>query len=123
MSDAHKRMVQQVNDAFAAGDTEKFLSLCAEDVVWTIAGEETVEGKAAVRKWMGTMEGEPPKLTVEAIIAEGDRAMAQGRMMMKGSSGAEESYVYCDVYRFRDGQIAELTAFVVRTDKPRSGNE
>lgn len=115
MSTKNKDVVARVNAAFAANDTEGFLSCCADDVSWTMVGDETVKGKDDIRKWMTSMEAAPPHFTVDYVIAEGDMAAAHGDMTMKGTDGKAESYSYCDLYRFSGDKIAELRAFVIRT--------
>jgi ketosteroid isomerase-like protein len=116
MSDNYKEIVEKVNDAFSTGNTGAFIDLCADDIQWTIVGDQTVDGKDALREFMKSMEGhEPPKFTVETLIAEGDSAMATGGMTMEEEPGCEGSYGYCDIYRFNgEGQIAELRTFVVK---------
>ncbi len=105
-----------MNAAFAEGSTEGFLSFCAEDVQWTMVGDKTVKGKDAIRQWMASMDSEPPKFTVNNVIAEGDFVTAHGDVTMKGKDGKTVPYAYCDIYRFRDGKIVELSAFVIKTE-------
>lgn len=116
MSATNKEIVEKVNASFAEGAVEGFLSHCADDVVWTIIGEKTVNGKNAIREWMSSMDMEPPKFTVNNIIAESDFATAYGDMSMKEKDGKTVPYSYCDIYRFRDGKIVELTSFVIKTE-------
>ena len=94
---------------------EGFLSHCADDVVWTVVGNETTRGKQAIREWLAWMDIEPPKFTVGNLIAEGDFVTAYGDMTMK-EKGKTVPYAYCDIYRFRNGKIAELNSFVIKTE-------
>jgi ketosteroid isomerase-like protein len=109
-------MVNKVNDAFSTGNTGAFLDLCADDIEWTIVGDQTVSGIEALREFMKSMDGhEPPKFSVDTLIAEDDWAMATGGMTMETEPGCEGAYEYCDIYRFNDdGKIAELKTFVVK---------
>ena len=116
MSATNKEIVEQVNASFAEGGVEGFLSHCADDVVWTIVGSKTTKGKNAIREWMASMNVEPPKFTVDNIIAEGDFVTANGDMTLKDKDGKTVPYAYCDIYRFRDGKIVELNSFVVKTE-------
>ena len=120
MSAKNKEIVEKVNAAFLEGNFEGFLSLCADDVEWTIIGERTVKGREAIRQWMKSMAAEhpePPKFTVaDPVIAEGDFVAARGDMTMKDKDGKVVPYSYCDIYRFRDGKIVELNFFVVKTE-------
>lgn len=116
MSNKYREIVEKVNEAFTTGNTGAFIDLCAEDIEWTIVGDQTVSGKDALREFMKSMEGhEPPKFTVETLIAESDSAMATGGMTMEEEPGCEGAYEYCDIYRF-DGEdkIVGLKTFVVK---------
>ena len=117
MSANNKEIVEKVNASFAEGGSggEGFLSFCADEVAWTMVGHKTVKGKTAIREWLAAMDIEPPKFTVDNVIAEGDFATAYGDMTMKDKNGKWEPYAYCDIYRFRDGKIAELSSFVIKT--------
>ncbi len=57
---------------------------------------------------------EPPKFTVTNLIAEGDFVTALGEITLKGEDAKETDYSYCDVWRFRDGKMVELKAFVIK---------
>jgi ketosteroid isomerase-like protein len=112
----NKEIVEQVNDSFAAGSMEGFLSQCADDVVWTMVGSKTTKGKNAIREWLASMNMEPPKFTVDNIIADGDFVSVYGDMTMKEKDGKAVPYAYCDIYRFRSGKIVELNSFVIKTE-------
>jgi len=62
------------------------------------------------------MDTEPPKFTVNNIIAEGDFVTAYGDMTMKDKDGRTVPYAYCDIYRFREGKVVELSSFVIKTE-------
>jgi uncharacterized protein (TIGR02246 family) len=115
MSEKYREIVEKVNDAFTNNDNEAFLNFCADDVQWTIVGDQAVNGKDGIRDFMKSMEGmAPPTFTVKKIISDDDSAVAYGGMTMKDGEGNEGSYEYCDVYRFRGDKIAELRSFVVK---------
>jgi uncharacterized protein len=63
---------------------------------------------------MARTYSEPPKFSVENLIAEGNFVTAIGKIAMKDESGESTDYLYCDVWRFRDCKMAELTAFVIK---------
>jgi ketosteroid isomerase-like protein len=115
MSESNKATLKQANAAIAGGDIEGFLSFCADDLQWTMVGDQTLEGKEAVRHWMAKTYLEPPKFTVANLIGEGDFVVALGDITLKDEDGTSTRSSYCDVWRFRDGRMAELKAFVVET--------
>lgn len=115
MSDKNKEIVKKINDSFTAGNTDGFLEHCADNVVWNMVGDKETSGKKAIKEWMSQMEGmEPPKFTVDKIIAEGDSVVCYGDMTMKGEDGNEGTYSYCDVYAFSGDKVSELQSFVVK---------
>jgi uncharacterized protein len=120
VSKTNKEILEKANAAIAEGDFEGFLTLCTEDTVWTFEGDRTLRGKAAVRQWMTSTYKEPPRFRVHRMIAEGDFVAALGEIALKDEEGKTIQHAYCDVWRFREGEMAELHAFVVETG-PESG--
>lgn len=115
MSEKNKATLTKANAAISDGNNEGFLSFCTDDTEWTMVGDKVLKGKEAVRQWMATTYAEPPKFAVANLIAEGDFLTAVGDITVKDKDGAVTHYSYCDVWRFRDGKIAELRAFVIET--------
>ena len=110
----NKAILEKANAAVTAGDNEGFLSFCTDDTEWTFVGDKILRGKEAVRQYMATAYVEPPKFMVENLIAEGEFVTAIGKISMKDENGKTVDYSYCDVWRFRDGKMAELKAFVIK---------
>lgn len=115
MSDRNKATLREGNEAISRGDHEGFLALCTEDTAWTFVGDRTLRGKDAVRRYMAEAYREPPVFDVHRLIAEGDFVTALGEITLKDESGKATRYAYCDVWRFQDGRMAELRAFVIAT--------
>ena len=113
MSDQNKRILTQANAFVEKGDYEQFLSYCTDDTEWTFVGDRTLRGKQDVRQYMNATYIEPPQFTVTRLIGEGDFVTALGDISIKDGTGKVVRSAYCDVWRFRGGQIAELNAFVV----------
>lgn len=116
MSEKNKAILLEGNAAIARGDNEGFLAFCADDTEWTFVGDQTLRGKEAVRQYMAKAYIEPPKFTVENLIAEGDFLTAVGEIILKDEDGKETDYSYCDVWRFRGGKIVELRGFVIKAE-------
>ena len=113
MSEENKAILKRANAAVVNRDYEGFLSHCTDDVEWTFVGERTLRGKEAVRQYIRTTYLEPPTFTVARLIAEDDFVTALGDISMKDGTGKVVHSAYCDVWRIRDGKLAELRAFVV----------
>jgi ketosteroid isomerase-like protein len=115
MTDTNKSILEMANAAIAQGDNEGFLAFCTDDTEWKYVGDKTLQGKDAVRRYLEAAE-EPPKFTVTDLIAEGDFVTAIGGITTKDEDGKIVHQSYCDVWRFRDGKMAELRAFVIKTE-------
>jgi len=109
----NKEILEKANSFVTAGDNETFLTYCTDDTKWTFVGDRVLEGKEAVRQYMAKAYQEPPQFMVENLVAEGDFVTAIGKISMKDESGRMVHYSYCDVWKFRDGKMAELKAFVI----------
>jgi uncharacterized protein (TIGR02246 family) len=115
MSELNKSILQKANAAVSAGDNEGFLALCADDIVWSTVGGETLHGKDAVRASMQKEYVNPPEFSVHSLIAEDDWVVALGDITSTGADGKPVANAYSDVWRFRDGKMVELRAFVIPT--------
>lgn len=113
MNTDNKAVLLEANAAVTRGDNEGFLSFCTEDIRYEFVGDQTLLGKDAVRAYMKTAYVEPPEFDVEHLIAEDDFVTAIGNISMKDESGKKIDYSYCDVWRFENGKMAELRAFVI----------
>jgi ketosteroid isomerase-like protein len=111
----NKEILEKANAAITQGDHEGFLSFCTDDTEWTFVGDKTLQGKQAVREYMATAYQEPPKFMVENLIAEGEYVTAIGTISMKNENRIMIDYTYCDVWKFRNGKMAGLKAFVIET--------
>lgn len=118
MSEANKTILQNANAAVARGDIEGFLAFCADDIAWTAVGDMTITGKAALRAWMAKAYATPPKFTVTQLIADGDYLVAVGEIEGESDYGRVTHNAYSDVWRFRDGKMVELKAFVIEIGQP-----
>jgi uncharacterized protein len=116
MSETHKAILEKANAAIAKGDIEGFLKFCTEDTEWNFLGDQTIKGKEAVRQWMKATYLEPPTFTVHRMLGDGEFVAALGDIVVKDDKGKPARHEYCDVWRFRDGKMAELRAFVIATD-------
>ena len=110
----NKSVLEQANAAFTKGDYEGFLSFCTDDTKWTYVGDRVIEGKEAVRKYMQETYTNSSHFAVEKLIAEGDYVTLLGDITLEEADGKETHYTVCDVWRFRNGKMAELKAFAIK---------
>ena len=83
MAANRKEIVQRINEGFAENNLETVLSFCTDDIIWTMVGDTTVRGKDPIRKWMASMDPQPPQLRIQQTIAEGDSVVTRGDMVMQ----------------------------------------
>ncbi|MEX0771996.1 MAG: nuclear transport factor 2 family protein [Balneolales bacterium] len=115
MTESNKIILKKANAAVSKGNYEEFLQYCTDDTKWTFIGDQVLNGKEAVRRWMLNEYIEPPQNDVKNLIAENDYLTVLGHIAVKNKNGKTNQYSYCDVWRFRDGKMAELMAFVVES--------
>jgi uncharacterized protein len=114
VSAKNKATLLEANAAISKLDLEGFLSFCAEDLKWTMVGAQAMEGKQTIRKWMRATYVVAPIFDVKTLVAEGDLLVALGDISVEDQKGNVTRSSYCDVWRFRDGLMAELQAYVVQ---------
>lgn len=114
MTEANKTALTNANRAIAAGDIEGFLLHCTEDILWHAVGQSPIHGKAALREWMRTAYAERPTFSVEQLVTENDWVVALGTIQVRGDDGRTNGHLYSDAWRFREGRMAELRAFVIK---------
>lgn len=108
-------ILERANAAVLAGEYDEFLEFCTDDTQWTFVGDVTLRGKDEVRRWMAETYVEPPRLRVDQVISSGNFVTAMGEVTVSDAEGRAQTSAYCDVWRFEDGKMAALRAFVVAT--------
>jgi ketosteroid isomerase-like protein len=110
-------VVTQFCEAFDRGDVDAVMALMTDDCVFENTspapdGERHV-GQAAVRKfWEGFFATtEEPRFENEEMFAAGDRVVSRWRFSW-GSAGSGGHVRGVDLYRVRDGKVAEKLAYV-----------
>ena len=110
---SNKNVLLEANKAVLKGDYEAYLAYCTEDTEWVFVGDRTLLGKDKVREYMKEVYIAPPVFTEELIMEEGDLVTVTGEISLKNKTGVYQHYMYCDVWRFRDGKMAGVKAYVI----------
>ena len=114
MALTNKEIVEKINQSFNENDTEAFLAYCEDDVTWMMVGGAAMTGKDAIRKEMGMLDSEgKPQITVQHIIADDDLVASNGTLQMKKKTGEPHNAAFCDIYRFNNGKIREMTSYII----------
>lgn len=108
-----KEILNEANACIASGNYDQFLTYCTTDTHWTFVGEASLTGIDEVRDYMKEAYIKPPRFKVDLIIEEGNYLTAVGTISIVNINSVWVDYEYCDVWRFENGKLAELKAFVV----------
>jgi len=120
----NKELTKMITEAFFKGNTEFILPHLAEDIKWNIVGMPVIFGKSDVIKTMEMINpafAGCPDLAVKNIIAEGDYVVVESSgnnyssFVNRDTIEKQCNPAYCDVYRFKNGKIQELTTYIVDT--------
>ncbi len=112
-------ILHKANEFVKQGDYDRFLTYCTQGTKWVFTGERILNGKEEVRQYMKEFYIEPPVFTVKKTIEDGDFVVVQGKITLKSANGIYNHYEYCDVWRFENGKIAELKAYVIEKKADR----
>lgn len=107
------KILLEANQLVREGKYEDYLSYLTEDSKWVFVGERTLLGKEAVRQYIKEFYLAPPLFDMERSIEEGDFVTASGNISLKNADGSYSHYSYCDIWRFDNGKLAEVTAYVI----------
>jgi uncharacterized protein (TIGR02246 family) len=110
-------LVRRADEAVNAHAVDAFLALMTDDIVWettTPPDGERFEGKAAVRAaGEGFFKSSPnARFETEEVVALGDRAFVRWNYHWIDEDGKAGHVRGVDVYRIRDGKIAEICSYV-----------
>ena len=115
-----REIVTRVYSHLAAGKSEEFFFSLATDVQWTVIGStrfsRRFNGLNEVINEMltpaRTIINGAISITVDAILADGDRAVIQARGSAQTHSGVPYNNTYCWVVRVgEDRQISEVMEY------------
>ena len=105
-------VVQAFGDAWAAHDLEGVLALCTDDCAFESTGPAPdgvrAQGREALRQvWQPIFDDERSQFEEEETFAAGDRVVQRWRY-----SWGEGHVRGVDVFRVRDGKVAEKLSYV-----------
>jgi len=122
------KLNDQVIEAWNNHDTEKFLALCDESVVWSISkGPETFRGKSQVKEYFNAWKNAFPdlKLKIRNRIADADQIFVEydfsgtqkGKLQTRNelpeisATNKKVNSSGCYSARIKNGHITEVTNY------------
>jgi ketosteroid isomerase-like protein len=110
-------VVAKFNEAFARGDVDAVMALMTDDCIFENTfpapdGERHVGAKAVRQFWSDFFAStQSPRFETEELIAVDDRVVTRWRFSW--GSGTSAGHVRgADVFRVRDGKVAEKLSYV-----------
>ena len=110
--------IHAFNEALNRHDVDATMALMTDDCVfentWPAPDGERYEGQAAVRGFWERLIADSPaaRFEIEELFAAGDRATQRWRYTWVDSRGVAGHIRGVDVFRVRDGKVAEKFAYV-----------
>jgi ketosteroid isomerase-like protein len=109
--------IERFNAAFNRHDVAGVMAAMTDDCVFESTAPPDggrYEGQAAVRAvWEAFFRSSPDAaFEAEELFAAGDRAVVRWRYRFTGADGAAGHVRGVDVFRVRDGKVAEKLAYV-----------
>lgn len=108
-----KKLIAELTALFSSYSIPQVMEFMAEDVVWTLVGDQPISGKknfeAALQK-MSDLKAK--ELTIHQIITHGKEAAVSGEMVMEDGS----AYGFSDFYVFTSAgssKVKSIRSYVV----------
>jgi uncharacterized protein len=85
----------------------------ADDIKWNILGENSITGKQQVLEVSKMIHLESlPIITIKNIVAEGNYVVIESTGEAKTKKGTQYNQTYCDIFRFNEGKLKEVTTYL-----------
>jgi ketosteroid isomerase-like protein len=111
-------ILRQFHDAFNRHDVDAVMALMTDDCVFENTypppDGERIEGTAAVRAFWEKLFSESPQahFAVEELFVVGDRGVLRWRYSWQHGDDNEGHIRGVDIFRVRDGRVAEKLSYV-----------
>jgi uncharacterized protein len=110
---SNKQLLKKISEEFAKGNLRFVEAYLAADIKWNIVGEETIVGKEQVLELSKMTQLQSfPVIKIKNIISEGDYVVIESTGEAKTIKGKPYNQVYCDVYRFENEKLQEITTYL-----------
>jgi hypothetical protein len=109
--------MDQIAEAFCSHRFVETYPYMADDIKWNIIGREELIGREAVinrcadgAKFLETVSSTYPKLK---IYRAETCVIVEGAAQFQDQENQTSSVASCDVFQFSDGQLVEITSYVI----------
>jgi len=116
----NKRLMQQVFDELAKGNSQALVEVLADDVDWRVTGTTkfsgTYRGKASLLNDLVvplfSQFADQYTTTADRIIAGDDCVVVECHGKVTTKTGRPYNNKYCFVFRMEDGKVKEVTEYM-----------
>jgi ketosteroid isomerase-like protein len=108
---SNQEIFLKANKALAEGNYDEFITHCTEDIKWKKVGKSTFKGKGELLGYISSAY-DGLTFTTENYIKENDFIVEFGQIVFE-KNGESKKSSYCDIWRFKDGSISQVTSFVI----------
>lgn len=112
---------KQIAEEFSKGNFEFAYNYLAQDIQWNIVGDNLLTGKDQViefcNKTAEYFKEVTTKFSTSNIIAESNLVTINGTAVFINKENKRTDVSSCDVYRFEDGMLKEITSYCIVTSK------
>jgi uncharacterized protein len=110
---ASNDLFKEISVEFAKGNLAYSQMYFAEDVQWNILGNETIRGKQEIIEVSKMQQLQSfPVITIKNIVGEGELVVVESTGEAKTRSGKPYNQTYCEVFRFNNGRLQEITTYL-----------
>ena len=114
--------IDQIAEAFDSWNFVVTYLYMAKDIKWNIVGGEELVGRQAVidicdksARFLETVSGTLTKLKIHRAQAF---VIVEGAARFLDRENQTSCVASCDVFQFSDGQLVEITSYVIELNKP-----
>lgn len=119
-TEENKRLMQQVFDELAKGNSQALIEVMDDDVAWHVTGttkfSKTYRGKAAlINELVGPLFSQLADqltMTADRFIADDNYVVVECRGRVTTRTGRPYNNKYCFVFRLEDRKIKEVTEYM-----------
>lgn len=109
----NKQLQKKISEEFAKGNLKFSEAYLANDIKWNILGDDTIVGKEQVLEVSKMLQLQSfPVIKIKNVVEEGDYVVIESTGEAKTKNGKPYNQTYCDVFRFNNEKLQEITTYL-----------
>jgi len=113
MTTKNQQLFKEISEEFAKGNLQFCSTYLADEIKWNILGNNPIIGKEEVIEVSKMLQLQSfPVITIKNIVAEGNCVVVESTGEARTKSGKPYNQMYCDVFRFSDEKLQEITTYL-----------